>query len=61
MLLLAFPKGIPAGEFIHNNPKEAGLVDELLNWKYSSAREYAGLNQTPLCNIDWGRKIIGLE
>ncbi|MEP7323355.1 MAG: hypothetical protein ABI761_15630, partial [Saprospiraceae bacterium] len=37
-------------QYIHNNPKEAGLVDNIIDWKYFSAREYVGLNQTPLCN-----------
>ena len=26
--------------YIHNNPVKAGLVDEDIKWKYSSARNY---------------------
>ena len=30
-------------EYIHNNPVERGYVDEPVHWRYSSARNYAGL------------------
>lgn len=30
-------------EYIHNNPVEAGFVDDPVHWKYSSARDYAGI------------------
>ncbi|MCF8368503.1 MAG: hypothetical protein K9G76_05625, partial [Bacteroidales bacterium] len=29
-------------DYIHQNPVEAGFVDEPEQWKYSSARDYAG-------------------
>ena len=29
-------------EYIHNNPVEAGFVEEAHHWKYSSAKNYAG-------------------
>ncbi|MCB0807289.1 MAG: transposase [Bacteroidales bacterium] len=28
-------------DYLHNNPVEAGFVDEPVHWKYSSARDYA--------------------
>ncbi len=28
--------------YIHNNPVEAGFVEEAHHWKYSSAKNYAG-------------------
>ena len=28
--------------YIHNNPVEAGFVEEAIHWKYSSAKNYAG-------------------
>ena len=28
-------------DYLHNNPVEAGFVDEPIHWKYSSARDYA--------------------
>lgn len=30
-------------EYIHNNPVKRGYVDEPTHWRYSSARNYAGL------------------
>jgi len=30
-------------EYIHNNPVERGYVDDPTHWRYSSARNYAGL------------------
>ncbi len=30
-------------EYIHQNPVERGCVDEAVHWRYSSARNYAGL------------------
>jgi len=28
--------------YIHNNPVEAGFVNEAIHWKYNSAKNYAG-------------------
>ncbi len=30
-------------EYIHNNPVKRGYVDEPIHWRYSSARNYAGM------------------
>ena len=30
-------------EYIHHNPVKRGYVDEAVHWRYSSARNYAGL------------------
>jgi hypothetical protein len=30
-------------EYIHNNPVQRGYVDLPIHWRYSSARNYAGL------------------
>jgi hypothetical protein len=30
-------------EYIHNNPVKRGYVDKPEHWRYSSARNYAGL------------------
>jgi hypothetical protein len=30
-------------EYIHNNPVRRGYVDDPVHWRYSSARNYAGL------------------
>jgi len=31
-------------EYIHQNPVKRGYVDDALHWRYSSARNYAGLD-----------------
>jgi REP element-mobilizing transposase RayT len=36
--------------YIHNNPKTAGLVSELKDYRWSSYLDYAGLRQGNLCN-----------
>jgi REP element-mobilizing transposase RayT len=30
-------------EYMHNNPVDRGYVDELIHWRYSSARNYLGV------------------
>ncbi|WMN11137.1 hypothetical protein QYS49_37330 [Marivirga salinae] len=32
-------------DYIHNNPVEAEIVEEAVDYKYSSAKEYAGLKR----------------
>ena len=46
--------------YIHNNPKEAELVNFAEDWKWSSYRFYKGLRQNSICNIDLAKKICGL-
>lgn len=48
-------------EYINNNPKKAGLVENILDWPYSSAREYAGLANETICNLNLGREILGFK
>jgi len=31
-------------KYIHNNPIKRGYVDEAKHWRYSSARDYEGVN-----------------
>jgi REP element-mobilizing transposase RayT len=40
-------------EYIHNNPVERGYVDDPLHWRYSSARNYAGLEGLIEVTTDW--------
>lgn len=47
-------------EYLHNNPKQAGLVNENTEWQYSSAREYAGIVGENICNLELGRKLLGI-
>lgn len=52
--------GFTCFRYIHENPEEAGLVEATNDWKYSSARDYAGLRTGNLCNVEFGRKLLGL-
>jgi putative transposase len=40
-------------EYMHNNPLRRGYVDEAVNWRYSSARNYAGLSGLIEVVMDW--------
>jgi len=44
--------------YIHDNPKEAGLVKSNVDWEYSSAKDYAGMRKRNLCNLELGRSIF---
>jgi putative transposase len=40
-------------EYIHNNPVKRGYVDEAVHWRYSSARNYAGVPGLVEVITDW--------
>jgi hypothetical protein len=40
-------------DYTHNNPVERGYVDDLLHWRYSSARDYAGQQGLVDVVTDW--------
>jgi hypothetical protein len=40
-------------EYIHNNPVERGYVDDPTHWRYSSARNYAGLPGLIEVTTEW--------
>ncbi len=40
-------------EYIHNNPVKRGYVDQQEHWRYSSARNYAGLEGSIEVTIEW--------
>ena len=40
-------------EYMHNNPVAHGYVDEAIHWRYSSARNYAGLPGLLPVVTDW--------
>lgn len=43
------PKALRSAiDYIHNNPVRSGLVKSTLEWKWSSARAYEGLEHGPL-------------
>ena len=41
-------------EYMHNNPVKRGYVDEAVQWRYSSARNYAGVQGLIDVVTDWG-------
>ncbi len=41
-------------EYMHNNPMRRGYVDDPLHWRYSSARNYAGLPGMIEIVTNWG-------
>jgi len=47
--------------YIHNNPVEANLVINNIDWLFSSARNYAGIINDDLVNVELGRRLLGLE
>jgi hypothetical protein len=40
-------------EYIHNNPVKRGYVDDPVHWRYSSARNYAGLPGLVAVTTNW--------
>ncbi len=44
--------------YLHENPKEGKLVLRPEDWMFSSARDYAGLRNGNLCNLELGRKLM---
>ncbi len=40
-------------EYIHYNPVKRGFVDEAIHWRYSSARNYAGMEGLLNVDMDW--------
>ena len=45
-------------QYIHENPVAGKLVKSSTVWEYSSAKDYAGLRQGSLCNLDFGKYLI---
>ena len=48
-------------QYIHQNPFEAGLVDDLKDWPYSSFNEYLNRLDDGLCNLDLAYELIKLD
>ena len=44
--------------YIHQNPLNAGIVNKLENWQYSSFMEYLDLQYNPLCNFELASQLI---
>ena len=41
-------------DYMHHNPVKRGYVDEATHWRYSSARDYAGIEGLFPVITDWG-------
>jgi putative transposase len=44
--------------YIHQNAWVANLVSQIQDWKYSSFKDYLGVRNGTLCNIDLGKKLV---
>ncbi len=47
--------------YIHYNPVRAGMVDNAIDWGYSSCRDYAGLGNGTLCNKSLAQQLVDLD
>ena len=48
-------------DYIHENPVKAHLVKNAIDWEFSSARDYAGLRNSHLVNIDVARDFVDVN
>ncbi len=48
---------VTAVQYIHDNPVAAGLCLNACDWTYSSAKEYSGLRNGTLCNLQLAREL----
>ena len=44
-------------DYIHDNPVKAKLCAKPIDWRYSSAKDYAGLRRGTLCNQDLAKDL----
>ncbi|MCU4164824.1 hypothetical protein [Carboxylicivirga caseinilyticus] len=47
--------------YIHQNPQKAGLVKLFTDWEFSSAKEYAGLRNGSLVNIEVAKEYLSVD
>jgi REP element-mobilizing transposase RayT len=47
--------------YIHQNPVKAKLASNMLEWEYSSYKEYYGLRNESLCNVALGFNCLNLS
>jgi putative transposase len=52
------PYPVTCFHYIHQNPLNAGLVNRLEDWPWSSFNDYANLRGMGYCDIDSGRKLL---
>lgn len=46
--------------YIHQNPVEAKLATNAEDWAYSSWKDYTGIRNGTLCNLQRGKDLLGL-
>jgi putative transposase len=44
--------------YIHQNPVKAGFIAAIAEWEFSSFRDFAGLRNGALCNIELALKLL---
>jgi len=44
--------------YLHQNPVKAALAESALQWEYSSFKEYCGLSDENLSNVELGKAIL---
>jgi len=49
--------GYQCFRYIHDNPVKAKIVNKAIEYRWSSAMDYAGLRNGDLCNLELGRKL----
>ena len=47
--------------YIHNNPRNAGLVNSLDDYEFGSYREFIGKSDLSLCNIPLAKKLFSFD
>ena len=47
--------------YLHQNPVKAALAKNMLEWEYSSYKEYCGLRLESLSNVELGNTILNLS
>ncbi len=48
-------------DYIHQNPVKAGLVENAVDWEFSSAMDYAGLRNGKLVNMEVAGKYVDVD
>ncbi len=46
--------------YLHQNPLKATLAETMLEWEYSSYKEYCGLRSESLSNVELGKAVLNL-
>ena len=47
--------------YLHQNPVKARLAENMLEWEYSSYKEYCGLRSENLSKVELGKTILNLS